>query len=78
MEGGDVQAIYPKPNCGAYERSAALRAVDTIEPARPRWRLKGGGMSACRNKTSWFLVDLKEKQVKQRGRRREKMVESGN
>ena len=51
--------------------SAALSAVDTMEPARPRRRLAGGGMSTCRYKTSWFLVDLKEKQVGRRGRRRE-------
>jgi hypothetical protein len=53
---------------------AALRAVETMEPARPRRRLAGGGMSTCKNKTSRFLVDLNEKQEVRRGRRMENIV----
>jgi hypothetical protein len=39
---------------------AALRAVETIEPARPRRRLAGGGISTC--KTSQILLVMIETQ----------------
>ena len=43
MNGGRGRT-YRKPN------SIALRSVDTIDPARPRRRFVGGGMTASRNK----------------------------
>jgi hypothetical protein len=45
MEGGNIQAIYSKPNGSAYER----RAVGTIERAKPRRHFAGGGISTTQS-----------------------------
>jgi hypothetical protein len=53
---------------------AALSAVDTIEPAIPRRRLAGGGISIWRSITRRVLLDVIEKQEGRSGRERENMV----
>lgn len=57
--------------------SAALTAVETIEPASPRRRLAGGGNSTWMKRKRWVVISRTGREHTKKGERKEKCKESG-